>query len=68
VAVIACHLSLDRWISYIVPPGDGSQVFGRGGEQPPNRTAALRRQVTITGQIIRLLAMEDLLAIDFDAR
>jgi hypothetical protein len=68
VAVIACHPSIDIGISYIVPPDGGSQVFGRGGEQPPSRTAALRRQVTITGQIIRLLAMEDLLAIDFDAR
>ena len=47
VAAVACSLSLDRWISYIVPPDGGSQVFGRGGEQPPSTTVPLRRQVTI---------------------
>jgi hypothetical protein len=56
-AVIPYHLSLDAWISYIVPPGGGSQVFGRGGEQPPSMTAALRKQMTITGRMIRLLAI-----------
>jgi hypothetical protein len=66
--MIASFASHDRWISYIVPSGGDSRVFGRGGEQPPSRTATLRRQVTITGRISRLLAMEDLLAIDFDAR
>jgi hypothetical protein len=52
----------------IVPSDGGSQVFGRGGEQPSSMAAMLRRQATITGQINRLLAMADLLAIDFDAR
>jgi hypothetical protein len=40
---IACTRSID-----IVPSGDASQVFGIGGEQPPSRAVAPRRQVTIT--------------------
>ena len=42
VAAIACNLSID-----IAPSSGGSQVFGRGGEQPPSRKVTLRRVVTI---------------------
>jgi hypothetical protein len=42
VSAIAGNLSID-----IAALGDGSHVFGRGGEQPPSTTVALRRQVAI---------------------
>src|SRR5512147_2665890 len=42
VSAIAGNLSID-----IAPSGDGSHVFGRGGEQLPSTTVALKRQVTI---------------------
>jgi hypothetical protein len=41
VSATTCNLSID-----IASLGDGSQAFGRGGEQPPSMTVALRRQMT----------------------
>jgi hypothetical protein len=42
VSATTCNLSID-----IASLGDGSQVFVRGGEQPPSMTVALRRLMTI---------------------